>query len=178
MDIANELDDQSDIIGDCGADEDEILRDFDAEAHLIIGKDTLPKKSACRYQLVYDTFMDWKKKNKADPLSESVLIVYFKELQQKLSPSTLWSIWSMLKKTLNTNDKTDINKYLNLKGFLKVNSKGYVPKKSLILKWIDIRQFVENAPDDIYLASKVINLSIQMITSTLIVFILMLNLQI
>ena len=37
-------------------EEEEVLRDFDAQAQLIIQKEMLPKKSADRYTLVYKTY--------------------------------------------------------------------------------------------------------------------------
>jgi len=40
---------------DGSTDEEEILRNFDGEAELIIRADTLPKKSADRYNLVHAT---------------------------------------------------------------------------------------------------------------------------
>ncbi|CAB0027790.1 unnamed protein product, partial [Trichogramma brassicae] len=42
----------------------------------------------------------------------------------KVKPSTLWSMWSMLKKMLNTKENIDIGKFLNLKSMIKNNSKG------------------------------------------------------
>lgn len=138
-------------------DEEEVIRDFDAEARFIIEKNTLPKKSEDRYVLVYDTFMKWRLENHADSFAESILVVYFKKLQTKLSPPTLWSIWSMLKKTLMAKENVAIDRYLNLKSFLKNNSKGYRPKKSLTLTWDHIQRFIETAPDLVYLAAKVNN---------------------
>jgi hypothetical protein len=41
---------------DESVDEEDVIRNFDAEAQLIINTDTLPKKSVDRYNLVYDTY--------------------------------------------------------------------------------------------------------------------------
>ncbi|OXU17037.1 hypothetical protein TSAR_016695 [Trichomalopsis sarcophagae] len=79
--------------------------------------ETLPKKSANRYMLIYDTYKKWQIDH-ISSLSDSQ-----EKLTSKLKPPTLWSIWSMLKKTLNTRDNVDIS---------------YKPKKSLVLKWTDI----------------------------------------
>ncbi|XP_066585168.1 uncharacterized protein [Prorops nasuta] len=62
----------------------------------------------------------------------------------------------MLKKTLNTKSNVDISKFHNLKSLIKNNSKGYKPKKSLVLKWDEIMEFINNAPDYVHLVSKVI----------------------
>ena len=145
------------LSSDESADEEEVFRDFDAETQLIIQTETLPKKSGDRYVLVYDTYKKWQIEHKSSLSSseESNLVVYFKELSKKLKPPTLWSIWSMLKKTLNTRDNVDISRFQNLRSLIKKNSKGYKPKKSLVLKWDEIINFMSNAPDYIYLASKV-----------------------
>ncbi|XP_011304315.1 uncharacterized protein [Fopius arisanus] len=139
-------------------DEEEVDRNFEAEARLIVETDTLPKKSAERYMLVYEAYNKWKVENKSalSQSEESNLIVYFKGLSQRLSPNTLWSIHSMLKTTLNTKNNIDINKFYKLKSLIKTNSKGHKPKKSLVLTWNEVIEFLTNAPDHVYLASKVI----------------------
>src|SRR5436190_18544419 len=120
---------------DESVDEEDVIRNFDAEARLIINTDTLPKKSVNRYNLVYDTYKNWQIKHKTllSNSAENNLIVYFKELSKKLKPSTIWSVWSILKSTLNTRDNVNINNFLNLKALVKNNSKGYKPKKSSVL---------------------------------------------
>ena len=142
---------------DESGDESEIFKDFDAEAQLIIQSDLLPKKSTDRYLLVYNTYKQWEIDHKSALSSslENNLIVYFKDLQSKLKPPTLWSVWSMLKKTLNTHDGVDISGFYNLKSFLSVNSKGYKPKKSAVFKWNEIENFLNTASDYVYLALKV-----------------------
>ena len=136
-------------------DEEEVLRNFDEEAQLVINTETLPKKSLDRYNLVYETFIKWKTENKASSFEESILICYFKDLQKKVGPATLWSVYSILKKMLNTRHKVDMGNYFNLKSILKNNSKNYKPKKSLTLNWDQVTQFINNASDHTYLSSKV-----------------------
>lgn len=60
----------------------------------------LPPKSRERYMATYDNFILWKKQKKTKSFSEHVLLAYFHELSGKYKPSTLWSIYSMLKTTL------------------------------------------------------------------------------
>lgn len=76
------------------SDEEEILRNFDAEAQLIINVETLPKKSVDRYNLVYETYKKWQREHQTSLSNseESNLVVYFKDLTKKLKPSTIWSI--------------------------------------------------------------------------------------
>lgn len=142
---------------DESTDEEEMLRDFDTEAKLIIQSDTLPKKSADRYKLVYENYKNWQMDHRGSMSSseETNLVVYFKDLSAKLKPSTLWSLWSMLKKTLYSRESLDITKFYNLKSLIKNNSKGYKPKKSAILKWDEILKFINEASDDIHFVSKV-----------------------
>ena len=107
---------------DVSMDEEDIIRDFDAEAQLIVEKDSLPKKSGDRYTLVYETYKKWQfeHKNSLSNSAENNLLVYFKELMGKLKPSTVWSIWSMLKKTMSTKENVDISQFLNLKSTVKI----------------------------------------------------------
>lgn len=88
-------------------------------------------------------------------MENGYVIVYFVDLKNKLSPNTLWSVWSMMKKTLNTRDSRNINNFHNLKCLLKNNNKGYKPAKAYVLEWDQIMKFLKEAPDNIYLAVKV-----------------------
>lgn len=139
-------------------DEDEIVRNFDEEAQKIVQVSTLPDKSADRYMLVYKTYKEWleKNKNSCSESQETNLIVYFSELKLKVKPPTLWSVYSMLRSTLSTHDSINISNFCNLKQCIKNNGKGYVPKKSPILRWDHIKKFMEEASDSIYLVAKVI----------------------
>ena len=146
------------ISSDESTDEEEINKNFETEAKLIIETDTLPKKSADRYMLVYDNYQRWKQENRnaLSQSEESNLIVYFKSLSARLSPSTLWSVCSMLKSTLRARDNIDINKFHKLKGLIKNNAKGHNPKKSAVLTWNEVMKFLNNASDYDYLAHKVL----------------------
>lgn len=62
----------------------------------------------------------------------------------------------MLKKTLSVNDDINISHFLNLKSLIKNNAKGYRPRKTSVLRWPQIIQFMNDAPDNVYLAIKVI----------------------
>ncbi|CAG5089225.1 Protein of unknown function [Cotesia congregata] len=136
-------------------DEDEVDRNFDAEAKLII---PYQKKSADRYLQVYDNYQRWRHENRnaLSTSEENNLVVYFKCLSTRISPPTMWSIWSILKKTLKTKDDIDISEFHNVKSMVKNNAKGYKPKKSLVLTWDEVMRFINEAPDSMYLASKVI----------------------
>ncbi|XP_050295536.1 uncharacterized protein LOC126735541 [Anthonomus grandis grandis] len=83
-------------------------------------------------------------------------MAYFQELSEKYSPNSLWTKYSTLRSTLMVYKNIDISQYHRLISFLKVRSKGYVPKKSKVLEGEQIIKFIKKAPDDIYLVHKVI----------------------
>lgn len=115
----------------------------------------LPSKSRKVYNDTYNRFMDYCKDKGVSSFSESVLLSYFAQLSERLKCSTLWSTFSMLKATLTIHHNVDIGKYLKLRAFLKRKSECYRPKKSRVLEREQITKFLLEAPDDIYLATKV-----------------------
>ncbi|XP_048511129.1 uncharacterized protein LOC125500936 [Athalia rosae] len=139
------------------ADEKEVFRDFNKEAPLIIQSNALPKECADQYALVYQSYNKWKEVHKSflSVCEENNLIIYLQDLQNKMKPSSLWSMWSMLMKTLSANENIDLNKFVKLKNLLKNCSKGYRPKKSAVLKWQHIEEFMNRAPDHDYSSSTV-----------------------
>ena len=144
-------------LSDESEDESEKIKNFDAQAQLIIQSETLPQKSGNRYLLAYNVYKKWKQDNQTNLSSceENNLVVYFKGLQQKLKPSTIWSLYSMLKSTLNTRDNIDISKFARLRSLLKKFSVGYKPTQSKTFTWSEIEKFLNEAPDQLYLARKV-----------------------
>ena len=50
----------NDFSSDESTDEEEINKNFETEAELIVETDTLPKRSVHRYILVYDNYQRWK----------------------------------------------------------------------------------------------------------------------
>lgn len=73
----------------------------------------LPQKSRNKYLQAYDNFIKWRASKRVKSFSESVFLVYFQELSKTLQPSTLWSIYSMLKATMKTKNNVQINMYLH-----------------------------------------------------------------
>lgn len=115
----------------------------------------LPPQSKEKYNSVYQKFQTWRKTKNNDPISEEILLKYFTELAESIKPSSLWAIFSMLKTTIKIYDQCDIGSYSNLLALLKRNSENYIPKKSSVLSDEDIAKFLNDAPDDQYLAMKV-----------------------
>lgn len=86
-------------------DDENIDSSDESQAEAIVQVDTLPAKYAERYVLDYETYQKWLNQN-SKYLSDSPqknMIVYFNELKEKLKPPTLWSIYSMLRKTISAN---------------------------------------------------------------------------
>lgn len=61
----------------------------------------LPLKSRSIYESAYSRFVEYKRLHKVTSFSEDVFLAYFAYLSDIMSPSTLWSHYSMLKATLN-----------------------------------------------------------------------------
>lgn len=121
-------------------------------------KKTLPEKSRKTYELTYNTFMKWRKKNvkEVSSFSENVLLEYFRELSEKYkSPLSLWRNYSILKSMLNINHDVDIEEYSKLRTYLSRKTKGYQAKQSKMFSLDDINKFLAEAPDDSYLVVKV-----------------------
>lgn len=113
--------------------------------------ETLPPKSRERYIATYENFITWKQERKTKSFSENVLLAYFHELSGKYKPSSLWSIYSMLKSTLKTKNDIDLGSYLKLSAFVKRQSDGFISKKSKVLTNDDVEKYLNEAPDDKYL---------------------------
>ena len=119
--------------------------------------DLVPTKSELIYKQAYQKFMDWRSKNEIRNFSENVLLAYFSELalNSKWKCSTLWSHYSMVKSMLNIRNGVDISKYIKLRLFLKKKNEGYTPKKSRVFTKEEFDKFIQDAPNEKYLAMKV-----------------------
>lgn len=115
----------------------------------------LPTKSRGLYEKHYTKFEEWCNEKELNVVSENALIAYFELQRTKYKPSTLWTIYSMLRSCLTIYKDIDISQYKKLQAFLKRLSQGYLSKKSKILEELDIIKFIQDADDKIYLAMKV-----------------------
>ena len=103
--------------------ENSIIQELNAEVDRIIGNKLLPAKSRKRYEQVYKLFTEWQSEKKCSSFSEEILIVYLNEKAIKLKPSSLRSIYSMLRVTIKLNQNIDIANYGKLKSILKFVTK-------------------------------------------------------
>ncbi|XP_063631753.1 uncharacterized protein LOC134802950 isoform X5 [Cydia splendana] len=115
----------------------------------------LPEKSKERYITTYENFISWQKEKNITSFCEDVLLLYFEEISTKYKPSSLWAIYSMLKSGLKRIHNINMEEYGQLGAFLKELSKGYVCKKVKALTYENVEKFIDEAPDDKYLATKV-----------------------
>jgi len=121
----------------------------------VVSLNLLPEKSKERYILAYEKILNMEKKNKTKSWSENVLLTYFSNLSKEIKPSTLWSVYSMLKTTINMKHNINIGTYPKLQTFLKRKSTGFKSKKSKVLTSTDIKKFIDEAPNIQYLVTKV-----------------------
>jgi integrase len=70
----------------------------------------------------------------------------------------MWTIYSMLRSTLELNDGVDIGAFPKVKAFLKRGSAGQQAKKSAVFTRANIDQFLRSADDEQYLHIKVVAL--------------------
>lgn len=111
-------------------------------------------KSKEHYEAIYQLFKNWRQTNSL-LTNEKTLLMYFEILGEKYKPTSLWSQYSMLKRTINIHENIDITGYNSILSFLKGKAQGYQCKKSTAFKVHEIENFIANAPDELYLASKV-----------------------
>ena len=106
----------------------------------------IPEKSKQKYNQFFFNFWEYLKQNYLisnkiennnisslefkKVINAKVLLAYFNLLSNNCAPSTLWSTYSCLKKTLSVHS-IDIARCPELSPFMKANSRGYVPDKSL-----------------------------------------------
>ena len=133
----------------------ELLKDADDGVRV----DLLPPKSREKYWGAYDAFTKWKNSKGVEIVSENLMMDYFGELSQKYKPSSLWCKYSMLRSTIQMIHNINIGGFKQLLAFLKQLASGYEPKKSKALSRDDAIAFLNDAPDDIYLITKVMNLT-------------------
>lgn len=117
---------------------------------------TLPEKSRETYEASYSRFLNWRESNNAKSFSKRVLLAYFVDLSKKYQPSTLYGEYSKLKTTIKAKNDIDISDYKELKHLLRIQSVGFVSKKGKVLSENEIKRFLNEAPDKVYLAAKVI----------------------
>ncbi|XP_044729656.1 uncharacterized protein LOC123293006 [Chrysoperla carnea] len=108
-----------------------------------------------KYEAAYIKFMQWRLQKNIKDFSESIFLTYFNELATNRKPTSLWATYSMLRSMIEIKHKLNIHGYSSLLAFLKEKSIGYKSKMAQVLSARQINQFLEEAPDEKFLAVKV-----------------------
>ncbi|XP_037033165.1 uncharacterized protein LOC119083979 [Bradysia coprophila] len=146
--VVNEMGQEDDIEHDIPP---ELMEEYHRAMDQII-----PTKSGNRYQQAYDVFRKWQEAHRTNSFDEKIVLAYFGAAAKKYKPPTLWSIYSMLKKTLLCKHNVDLVKHCRLRAFLKMRSDGYEPKKANVFETEHLRKFFLEAPNDVYLGMKAV----------------------
>ncbi|KAJ6650165.1 hypothetical protein Bhyg_05410 [Pseudolycoriella hygida] len=115
-----------------------------------------PEKSSKRYDETYNRFIDWRKQQGTESFVEEVFLAYFEDKSQHYAPSTLWSIYSMLKSKMIANHNIDISRYSRLLTFVKTKNVGFQSKQTSVFTPEEIKKFLLEAPDSEFLVIKAV----------------------
>lgn len=140
---------------DTGSDEENCTPPEIVQAAKTTTENLLPTKSGKLYEAAYRSFMEWRDGKKANSFSENVLLAYFGDLAEKYKPSSLWTQYSMLRSTLEVHHNIKLGSYGKLRAFLKRKSDGFQAKKAKTFTPEELNNFIKNANDQKYLATKV-----------------------
>ncbi|KAJ6634976.1 hypothetical protein Bhyg_13558 [Pseudolycoriella hygida] len=115
-----------------------------------------PEKSSKRYDETYNRFIDCRKQQGTESFVEEVFLAYFEDKSQHYAPSTLWSIYSMLKSKMIANHNIDISRYSRLLSFVKTKNVGFQSKQASVFTPEEIKKFLLEAPDSEFLVIKAV----------------------
>ncbi|XP_066256697.1 protein tramtrack, alpha isoform-like isoform X6 [Euwallacea similis] len=115
-------------------------------------------KTAECYHRVYDKFIEWCYENNFGDYTESTLLAFFKDRASRpgFKANSLWSYYSMLKTKLLSVHNINILEFKKLRRYLKEENEGWHRKMSPGLSEEQFLRFIHEAPDEKYLAVKVI----------------------
>lgn len=126
----------------------------------------LPEKSQKKYNLALKNFMNWRKKKHIDALDENTFMAYFIKLSRTYKSSSLWTTYSMLRRTIKISHNINLEEYSKLREYLKNMSEGQHVKKTKHFTSDEINRFIDEAPDQSYLGTKVVEITNFIINET------------
>lgn len=112
----------------------------------------LPSNSSDLYEKRFDHFLQFVQNNE---INETIIKAYFTFIN-RYQPSTLLSIYSILKKLLLLRKNLDITKYPSILDVLKNKLRNHKKKQALTFSTDQIDKFLCEAPDDRYLVKKLV----------------------
>jgi hypothetical protein len=130
------------------SDSEELLTPPDVKkAALETLSSLLPRKTQERYLRAYQLFQNWLKEKGTDRISENTLLADFKEGLSSKAPTTMWSEYSLLKKTIYIKNHIDISEFKSLTELLKQVSRTHNKKKAKTFSTKEIDRYLEEAPN-------------------------------
>jgi len=115
----------------------------------------LPEQSKGKYEAEYRKFCEWAEEKGVKTFDEDVFLAYFLKLSTTYVPTSLWSIYSMLRSTMDVHRNIRLEHFTKLYSFIKRKNVGYNPKKARVFKASEVKQFLETALDEQWLVHKV-----------------------
>lgn len=115
----------------------------------------LPSKSKHLYENTYTAYRKWCTTKKIIKTTEDSILAYFHSELECYKSSSLWTKYSMLRSTINLNERVDISKFPSVILYLKRKAEGHRPKKSHILTKENVDNFLIRADNKEYLLIKV-----------------------
>lgn len=133
---------------------------MDSTVDLASSEIPLPNSTLLKYKNAYTTFIKWQESKGITSFDEDsledILLDYFTEVSKTYKSSTLWSMYSKLKSTISHYNHIDISaNNSRLIAFLKEKAVGYQCEKFKVFTAEEINKFLVEAPDEHYLAMKV-----------------------
>ncbi|XP_037043342.1 uncharacterized protein LOC119079498 isoform X1 [Bradysia coprophila] len=117
----------------------------------------LPDKSRGRYETEYAKFRKWQEAQDMISFTEEVLLKYFGGLARTLAPTTLYTVYSMLKSMLSSKHNVNIGEYSQLLALLKKSKVEFISNAPPRLFTADeVNKFLQEAPDSEYAAVKAV----------------------
>jgi integrase len=118
----------------------------------------IPEKSRNLYEKNYLDFLKWCEVNNVQEshYSENVILAFVSTLARTYAPSTMWTKFSMLRKSLTANGHKQALTLPKVEAYLKGNSKGHIAKKAETFSREQIEKYLIEASDETHLHYKVI----------------------
>lgn len=138
-----------------------VLRRSFSSRYIEIGEGSDPKyaprKIETSVRKTFANLSDWMDKKNVTLFDETVLFAYFNELKKKQD----WTRNFVVEMVNDQNDvvfrkkNIDIRPYQNLNGFVKRCNVGAFVKKAKVITSAEIKRFLDEAPHEQYLITKV-----------------------